>query len=548
MAKPSRFSTETYQEYKKNGYWNTTTFSELWDANAQHYPDKEAVVDSRNRITWAQAKLLTDRLALGFLELGFKKDDMLIVQLPNSVDLTVLRIAAEKAGLLCLPVLRTLRHREIEYIVSYTGAIGIVVLWEFRGFNYIDMLKDIKPRLRTLKYIFVAGDKVPKDTISIHEMVEKPVENKYTPDYLKDRNMPWNEFSTVAFTSGTTGSPKFVEQAICSTIGQGAAAVQGDSITKDDIVFTLSPAAFGPSIIAYLCAPIVGATIIMEEHFEAEEALRIIEEEKVTVIGAVPAQLTMMAAHPDFHKYNLSSLRLIHCTGSPLAYHIGVDVEAKMNAKLIQCYGAVDFGMISSSTFSDPQEVRLLTTGRPYPGHEVRLVSDYGEDVPRGEIGEVWARGPYSVSGYFKDIEATREVWGEGWYKTGDLGKFTEEGNLMVVGRKKDMIIRGGQNIYPAEIEALLVTHPRVLTVAIVGLPDTVLGERACACVVPKGEQIISFEEMESFLKSKEIAPFKIPERLEIVDKLPMIADGQKIDKKLLTREIIEKLTTEENR
>lgn len=545
MARPSRFTPEMYEEYTKRGYWKSTTFADLWDNNARRYPDREAIVDSRNRLTWAQARLWIDRLAIGLLELGFKKDDTLVIQLPNSVELTLLRVAAEKAGILSLPILRTLRHNEVAYILKVLEALGIVVPWEFRDFNYIDMLEELRPDLPKLKHIFVSGDRVPPGAISIQEMVLEPLEKKCPHDYLHDKKMPWDEFSTVAHTSGTTGFPKFVEYPICSTMALGVATVRAYGLSDADTVAALSPAAFGPSLIAHTCAPISGSKIIMMEHFDPEAALQLIEKEKVTAIGVVPAQLAMMVAHPNFDRYNLSSLRLIRCTGAPLAYHIGVRVEEKMKAKIVQCYGAVDFSTICGSSFSDSREVCLLTTGKPYPGNEVKLVDDDGHDVPAGGVGEVWARGVSGVSGYYKDPEKTRRVWEGGWYKTGDLGKFDSAGNLVVVGRKKDMIIRGGQNIYPAEIEAVLATHPKVLTAAIVAMPDEVMGERACAFIVPQKGEEITMEEVAAFLRGKKVAPFKIPERIEMTDKIPMVADGQKMDKKRLAQEIARKLAGE---
>ncbi|MBI4334741.1 MAG: AMP-binding protein [Chloroflexi bacterium] len=545
MANPSRFTPEMYQEYRSKGYWTSTTFADAWDDNARRYPDREAVVDSKTRLTWAQAKEWIDRLAIGFLELGFRKDDVVAVQLPNSVELTLLRVATEKAGLLCVPVLRTLRHREMEYILNLTGAKGVVVLPEFRGFDYLSMVEEMRPRLPALTHVLFAGDRTPPGAISIREMAARPVETRYAPDYLNETKTPWNEFSTIAHTSGTTGFPKFVEYPVCSTMSLGHGTLRAYGLTEDDIVAALSPAAYGPSVIAHVCAPIAGAKIVMEEHFEAEDALRLIESERVTAIGVVPAQLAMMTACPNFDRYNLSTLRLVRCTGSPLPYHVALNAEEKMKAKIVQCYGAVDFSTISGSSFFDSQQVRITTVGRPYPGNEVRLVDDSGKEAPPGEVGEVWARGAHSVSGYFKDRESTERVWEGGWYRTGDLGKFDGEGHLMVVGRKKDLIIRGGQNIYPAEIEALLVTHPKVATAAVVGMPDDVLGEKACAFVVPRGEPALTFSEMLSFLKKQEIAPFKIPERLELVSRLPMVADEQKVDKKLLMKQIADKLAAE---
>ncbi len=545
MAKPTRFTAEMEKEYVAKGYWTTTTFADLWDRNARLYPDAEAVVDSKTRLTWAQAKLWIDRLALGFLELGFRKDDMLVVQLPNSVELTLLRVATEKAGLLCVPVLRTLRHNEMEYILKHVDAAGVVVLKEFRDFNYLDMVNEIRPRLPGLRHVFVAGEGTPPGSVSIKEMVEKPLEKKYPVNYLDSKKMPWNEFSIIGHTSGSAGFPKFVEYPICSTMILGIETAKAYRLTHHDTVAALSPAAFGPNMISHICAPIAGAKIVMEEHFEAEEALRIIEREKVTAIGVVPTQLAMMAGHPNLGKYNLSSLRMMRCTGAPLAFHVGANAEEKMKAKLVQCYGAVDYGTICGSDFADSQETCLLTTGRPYHGSEVKLADDNGKDVAAGEVGEVWGRGPHSVSGYFKDPEATKKAWEGGWYKTGDLGKFRADGTLMVVGRKKDMIIRGGQNIYPAEIEALLVTHPAVLMAAVVSMADDLMGEKACAYIVPRTGKVFTFEEMGAFLKGKGVAPFKIPERLEIADNFPMVADGQKVDKRTLTKMLADKVAAE---
>jgi acyl-CoA synthetase (AMP-forming)/AMP-acid ligase II len=194
----------------------------------------------------------------------------------------------------------------------------------------------------------------------------------------------------------------------------------------------------------------------------------------------------------------------------------------------------------------DPQDVRFLTAGRPVPGVEVKLVDDEGKEVSPGGVGEVWVRGPTFVSGYYRDAEATAQMWTQdGWFKMGDLGKWDYRGNVAIVGRKKDMIIRGGQNIYPVEIENLLILHPKVSAVAVVGMPDPVMGEKACAYIVPKSGETFTFEEMVSFLKSKNIALFKIPERLEIVERLYMVADNQKVDKKVLQQDIREKLRAE---
>jgi non-ribosomal peptide synthetase component E (peptide arylation enzyme) len=217
-----------------------------------------------------------------------------------------------------------------------------------------------------------------------------------------------------------------------------------------------------------------------------------------------------------------------------------------MGGKVIQYYGAVDWGGTILSPLEASRDERWLTAGKPIPYHEVKLADDDGKEVGKEEIGELWGRGPAGVAGYYKNQEATCEVWTrDGWFKTGDLARIDDEGNVIIVGRKKDMIKRGGQNIYPVEVEDMLIAHPNVASVAIVGMPDMLMGERACAFVVPRSGQGFSFEEMVSFLKERRVAAYKWPERLELMNKLPMVGDGQKVDKKALQQDIVQRLKTE---
>ncbi|MBI4334742.1 MAG: AMP-binding protein [Chloroflexi bacterium] len=544
MAKPTRYTPEMERDYLEKGYWIKTTFAEIWDRNARQFPDREAVVDSRNRLTWAQAKQWIDRLALGFLDMGFKRDELIVLQLPNSVELTLLRVACEKAGLLSLPIMRTFREKEVEYVLKYTQAKGIVTPVAFRDFDYVKMLDDIKGGLPDLRHIFTVGDTAPAGTTSIWQMVETPVEKEYPAGYLNRTGMPFNEFSLVFLTSGSTGFPKFVENPVCSITCREKWIVDHLKFTQDDIFAIVSPTAGGANGRSYCSAPMVGAKIVNMEKWDAEDALKLIEREQVTIFPTVPAMLTMMLRVPNFSRYDLSSLKLIFSMGSVLPYNIGLEVEQKMGGKLIQNYSSIDCSVACMGGPDDPQDKRILTAGRPYAWAEVKLLDDNDREAPLGSVGEVLLRGPAGASGYFRDPEATWKAWSkDGWFRMGDLAKLDEEGYLTIVGRKKDMIIRGGQNIYPVEIENILVTHPKVLSIALVGMPDTVLGEKACAYIVPKEGQTFTFEEMVAFLKEKGIAGFKLPERLEVIDRMPMVAEGQKIDKKTLMADIAAKLT-----
>lgn len=543
MAKPVRLTPEMIQENLRKGVWNDDAIVDFWDKNARLYPDAEAMVDSKTRFTWSEAKARIDRLALGLLELGIKKDEMLVVQLPNSVELHLFRLACEKASILCLPVQRNLREREMDYILRQTDAVAVVIPWEFRDCNYFDMIQSIRPGLPKLRQILVVGDKVPEGTVSVQGMLLKPLEKEYPASYLQKTRCKGTDFYLVMHTTGTTGFPKFVEYPIAPRIFSNKGFIEAFKLTGKDVLGAFSAAGAGPNCIAYFTAPEVSAKVVWEEHFNPEEALQLIEKEKITVGLVVPTNLALMLRHPSLGKYDLSSMRLWWCVGAMLPYPVALETEAKLGGVILSGLGATDFGGFTIHPIDTPQQKRLLTLGKGIPGMtEVKLVDDNGKEVPKGDIGEVWARGPAAVSGYYRDPGTTAQAWTpDGWFKMGDLGYFDKDGDLVLVGRKKDMIIRAGQNIYPIEIENIILTHPKVAAASIVGIPDQVVGEKACAFVVPKNEEKITFKEMISFLTEQKLALYKLPEMLEFIDKLPLVA-GEKVDKKALQQEAIARL------
>lgn len=466
---------------------------------------------------------------------------MVVLQLPNCVELLLLRVACEKAGLLCLPVLPTYRHTELERIIKITGPKAFVLPWHFKKFDFYQMAQELKASSGLPEHIIISDDEVPQKALSLSEMGSSPIENQFTVDFLDNRKCRPDEFSLINMTSGTTGEPKFVEQPIYSRIHGG----RYFGPRPGDIIAILSPAPGGPNLGAYFGAPQIVSKVVMLEAFEPEAALKLLEKEKVTFISIVPAQLALLNSVPDVQKYRLN-LRAIMTTGAPLPYAVGLLGEEKFKAPVCQLYGSMDSGGVSTTQPEDPQPVRLLTVGKPYTSNQVKLIDDSGKDVTGTGAGEVNARGPFAVSGYYKDPDSTARLWDkDGWFRMGDLGKFDEAGNLVIVGRIKDIIIRGGQNIFPVEVEDYLLTHPRVSNAAVVGMPDPVMGEKACAFLVLKSGQSLEFQEMVSFLKEKKIAAYKLPERLEIVERLPMVAAGQKIDKKALQKDIAEKLSRE---
>ncbi len=547
---PEQYTPELTEEYTRRGYWKPVTFSHFWDRNASLYPDKEAIVDSKTRLTWAEAKRAIDRIALGLVELGIERDEVVMMQMPMSVEYLLLRTALEKAGILNLPIMRSYRHQEVKEFAQMVDMVAVFIPWKLRGFDHFQMIEELRPNLGSLRHIIVAGEEVPPGAISLKKMMETPLEEKYPPELLETRRLKYNELFYIHITTGSTGAPKLLEQALCHRVYQSQVWVEVAKFTVDDVTAVISPAVAGPNNPGFFQAPMVGAKIAMLELWEPEAALRLIEKERVTVFGATSAQVGMMLNVPNFDKYDVSSVRFIVTTGSALSYGVAREAERKFGCPIVNTLGAAEIG--GNATFSPldaPFEQRVLTVGKPKPGNEVRLVDEESREVPEGEVGEICFRGPTIAPGFYRDPKRNQELFLDGgWVRTGDQGKWDKDGNLVIVGRIKDLIIRAGQNIFPGETEGILYTHPKISSVAVVAMPDPLMGERVCAYVVPKTGERLTLDEMSAFLKSKGLASFKLPERLELVTELPFVAGGGamlKVDKKALQADITEKLKKE---
>ena len=547
MAKATRYTQDMVDEYISKGYWTGETTAELWDRNAELFGSEEALVDSSKRLSWSEIKQKTDVLALSFLKMGFQKDDLLFLLVPNCADSYLIRIACEKAGVLCLTALTGIREYEIEFILKNYGVKAIVVQPYFRGFDFVEAIDAMKSGLSDLKYVFCIGESVPSETISIESLYSKPAGDS---SQLQRTKYKMNEVAILALTSGTTGMPKVAEHPVGARISLGDSYHKKLNLKKRDIIFNVISAVAGLG--APICYSSVrkGAKTVTMEIWNAKEALKIIEKERPTVLLTTPAQLAKMIQENDFDKRDTSSFRAIFCGTSPLSYEIAKTAEEKLNVPVLNAYGSFDGGGISSSSVYDKQETRLHTAGKPHYGNEVILIDEQGTPVSPGGEGELIFRGPCACSGYYHDLEQTVKMWGtlgkDGWFRTGDLARLDEENNIILTGRKKDVIIRGGQNIYPSEIEGLLLMHPKVKHVAVVAMPDPIMGEKACAFVVTKRNKTFTFDEMCAFLIQKKIAKYKLPERLEVRESMPL-RDEQKVAKNRLVDELNQILKMEMN-
>ena len=529
------------QEYTRKKYWNSVTYADLFERNALVIPDKEALVDdSGTRVTWRQANDLIDKLVIKLDDLGYRKDDKLIIQLPNRVEIVLLLIACEKAGVISSTVVRTLRHAEIGYLLKTTSAKGYVGAWRFRDFDYWSMILELRSDLPDLQHVFICGAEVPEGAISLDAVLAGPAADADRIISIKRNKVHFDEVAWLGLTTGTTGMPKVIETPMALATSVAPSHMSKIGMTEHDVVGALCPVS-GAARGLLRFNPFAGAKGVLMEHFSPQAAFKLIQGEKITIPMMVPAQLAAMVQDPSYDRYDLSSLRVFQVSGAPLPPHVADDVERRFNCMVINHYGGMDAGSLTSVDVRDPLEVRRFSVGKPHPGNEIRLIDDDGREAPTGEIGAITFRGPTAVGGYFNDPETTRQAWGTGYFNMGDLGKIDAEGNLYIVGRKKDVIIRGGYNIYPTEIENVLMTHPDVKAAALVGYPDPIMGEKACAFVVVADGKTFCFEDMIKFFRSKKLSANKTPERLEIIAEMPLVSD-MKLDKKALKAKLMEQI------
>ncbi len=541
----SRFTPELINYYIKQGFWDSKLVADHVGENAKNYPGKEAIIDSRARLTWADVNQKSDQIALGLLELGFKKDDVILEQLPNFVELYLVLLAGEKAGITIVTCQPTFRHYEISAIAQHVKAKGIVIPLSYRDFNYFDMVTEIRPKLPELKHIIVTGNEIPAEAVSFNGILQQKLQDKYPQDYLKGTRFKPYEIVRVNTTSGTTGIPKCAvwETSILKSAGK-ILARRWELNSQDILGAFYNIVGGGLSIASFYSVPQVAAKLVMLERFTPEGFCELVQREKITVATIVPTEMARLLDYPEIDKYDLSSLRLLVHSTTFLPRELAIRAEKKLRCKYVQTYGSADCTAIACNTVNDPLDVRIGTVGRPYDGNEVKIVDEKGNPVPQGEFGEILTRGPNNNSGYYNYKEMNEKCWQGGWFDTSNEGAFDKDGNIIILGRRRDVIKRGGQAIYPKEIEDLLAAHPKISEVAIVRMPDKEMGEKVCAFIVPRRDATITFDEVIAFLKAKKLAPFKLPERVEVRRELPLAA-GQKVSILALEGEVAQILERE---
>ncbi len=505
--------------------------NEILDRNVRCYPEAEAIVFQTRRYNYRNFGDRVNRLANALLDLKIEKGDRVALLAKSSPDYLVSYFGIIKAGAVAVPLNFRLGGSECGYIINHSDARYLIF-----GQEFFDLVQTVRPTLKDVEHFIMMGSSGIQDGIfSYEELIDRSSGKKL------GLNVREEDVAIQIYTSGTTGHPKgamLTHKNLAAASFMGVVALQITSAGRSLVVAPLFHAA---AVILASTTILVGGTVIVMDHFEPEEVLKIIAEEKVTHGFFVPAMFRMLLDVPGVEDHDYSSLHTLGFGAAPISYELLVACRKVFKCGLLQ-----GFGQTEASTFvtsmsqeeyqrmaNDPgSEQKLRSVGKDFPGVHVRIVDENDQDLPHGEVGEIIARGDNMMSGYYKMPEETEEALRGGWLHTGDMGKFDAEGYLYIVDRKKDMIISGGENIYSQEIENTIIELQGVADVAVVGVPDEKWGEVPRAFVVRSPGADLSEEGVIEFCK-KNLAGFKCPKTIVFIEALPRNAAGKVLKRKL---------------
>lgn len=536
------------------------TVGKLLEQVALEYPEHEAVVypDRGLRYTYKEFDQLCRRVAKGLMKLGIKKGENIALWASNRPEWLVTQFATGKMGAVMVTVNTNYRSSELEYLLKQSDSTTIILMENFKGHSYIDTLYELVPELKTAKPGDLHSEKLPclKNVIVLSDTRHPgmflwsdivAMGNDVEDDELDGllNALEADEVINMQYTSGTTGFPKGVMLSHSNLVNNAVNIAERMNLTCQDRMCIPVPFfhCFG-CVLGTLTCVTVGATMVPLQEYDVTQVLSAVQDEKCTALHGVPTMFIAELNHPDFSKYNLSTLRTGIMAGSPCPIEVMKDVVNIMGAKDITIvYGQTESSPgITQTCTDDPIELRVSTVGRAMPNVEVKIMEvDTGEEVPIGVQGELCTRGYHVMKGYYKNLEATKHaIDGEGWLHTGDLAVMDENGYFKVTGRLKDMIIRGGENVYPREVEEFLYTHPKILDVQVIGVPDEKYGEEVMAWIRVKEGEELSVEEVRDYCIGK-ISKFKIPRYIRFCEEYPMTASG-KIQKYKLREQALDLL------
>ncbi|NNC66913.1 MAG: AMP-binding protein [Gammaproteobacteria bacterium] len=520
----------------------------------KRFPDSEAIVSitQNRRLTYAQLKSEVDILACGLLGLGFKKGERIGIWSTNNVEWLLVQMATAQIGVILVNINPAYRTLELAHVLQQSELHGLFVIPSFRSSDYISMLVEMIPELKKhapenisnqdfnfLKRIIVYDPNVPEETnrpysgFTTWQEVVQAADNISTQKLQEATNsLDMDDAINIQYTSGTTGFPKAVVLTHHNILNNAYFSALAMNFTESDRLVVPVPFyhCFGMVLANLLCFSVGACLIIPCEHFDAGNVLHAIDKEQCTGIHGVPTMFIAELEHPEFKKYKLSSLRTGIMAGAPCPPELMTQVMHDMHcAQILIGYGETEASPLTHLTaIDDSLEQRTQTVGTNLPHQEVKVVDvNTRKLLPIGKVGEIYFRGYHIMKAYYGDAKATAAAVDEdGWLASGDLGVMDANGYLKITGRLKEMIIRGGENIYPREIEDFIFTHPKVEEVAVFGIPDKFYGEEVMAWVQLHKGKTLTDEEIRAFCKGK-IAHFKIPKYIWFVKEFPMTVTGK---------------------
>ena len=536
------------------------TIGDALDHASERWSDKDALVSVHQsiRLSFKQLKDKADNIAAAFIKLGFKPGDRVGIWAPNCAEWTIVQFATAKAGIILVNINPAYRLSELEYAVNKVSCRGLVIAESFKSSNYIEMLQTLAPELQTCEPGSLQSKKLPHLDTVIH-LGDNDIDGFYKfkdLDKLADdasrqkqqqlqRELQADDPINIQFTSGTTGSPKGATLTHFNILNNGYNVGAKIKLGVEDRLCIPVPLyhCFGMVMGNLACVTRGAAMVYPSDAFAPNTVLEAIQKEKCTALYGVPTMFVAILSEPDFSSYDVSTLRTGIMAGALCPVEIMKRVIQEMHMDEVTiCYGMTETSPVSfQSDTDDPFEKRVTSVGRIHPNLEVKIVDENNKAVAIGQQGELCTRGYSVMLGYWADEEKTKEVIDSaGWMHTGDLARIDEEGYCYITGRLKDMVIRGGENIYPKEIEEFLYKHPAVEEVQIFGVPDQKYGEELCAWVQLKGDRELSEEELKAHCKGN-IAHYKIPRYVRFVTEYPMTVTG-KIQKFIMREQMTKEL------
>jgi len=514
--------------YRAKGYWQDKSLRDEFAAVFKNFGPRLCVIDRERQITYAELDALSTNLALNLLELGFKPLDRVVLTLPNVAEFVILYFALQKIGCIPIAALATHRYNEVSQFVRLAQAVACAYPERQSDFEFGPMVRRVREESPCCKFALTLGKPAP-DEISLPDLIARKA--KLPASAIDAVKIEPTDPCVFQLSGGTTGVPKLIPRTHNDYAYNSKTASKVCGVTGDSVLLLMLPIAHNlplacPGIQGFM---LNGGKIVLSQSTRPEDVFPLVAKHRVTHIKVVPALLIRLINSPDATKHDTSSVRYIQSGGQRLQPEVRIKTKELIPSTFVQENFGMSEGMLMFAKIDDPEPVRLETVGFPIsPDDEVRLVDDDDNIVPAGEVGEFLARGPYTLRGYYGAPEHNQRAFtSDGFYRSGDLMRQHPSGAYMVEGRKKDLINRGGEKISAEEIENFILSHPAVQNVACVAMPDPDLGERMCACIVLAPGKSLTLQELVAYLQTKEIAKYKLPERLEVMSDFPLSKFGK---------------------